>query len=71
MAAATQQIAHNVQEAAQGATHVAVTISDVKKGADETGSASAQVLATARALTGESVHLKAEVDKFLATVRAA
>ena len=34
-------------------------------------SASAQVLASARSLSSESHHLKAEVGKFLATVRAA
>jgi methyl-accepting chemotaxis protein len=41
------------------------------RGAGETGSASGQVLASARSLSGESNHLKAEVEKFLSTVRAA
>jgi hypothetical protein len=36
-----------------------------------TGSASAQVLASAQSLSHQSGHLKAEVDKFLMTVRAA
>ena len=69
--AATAEIARNVQEAAKGTGQVAVNIVDVNRGAGETGSASAQVLASARSLSSESSHLKIEVDKFLATVRAA
>ena len=60
-----------MQEAAQGTTHVAATIADVNRGAAETGSASSQVLASAKALSSEGSKLKAEVDRFLATVRAA
>ena len=37
----------------------------------ETGSASTQVLTSAQSLSGESSHLKREVEKFLTTVRAA
>ncbi|MBV8840180.1 MAG: MCP four helix bundle domain-containing protein [Alphaproteobacteria bacterium] len=69
--AATQEIARNVGEAAKGTAQVASNITDVNRGAGETGSASSQVLASAQSLAGESNHLKAEVDKFLATVRAA
>jgi methyl-accepting chemotaxis protein len=69
--AATQEIARSVHQAAQGTAQVASNITNVNRGAEETGSASADVLAAARALAGESGHLKAEVDKFLATVRAA
>ncbi len=69
--AATQEISRNVQQAAAGTTQVASNITDVNHGASETGSASAQVLASAQSLSSESHHLKAEVDKFLATVRAA
>jgi methyl-accepting chemotaxis protein len=43
----------------------------VNRGASETGTASAQVLGSAQALSRESGHLKAEVEKFVATVRAA
>ena len=39
--------------------------------AAETGSASTQVLASAQSLSGESNHLKVEVDRFLSSVRAA
>jgi methyl-accepting chemotaxis protein len=69
--AATQEIARNVQEAAKGTAEVATNIVSVNQGAGETGSASAQVLASAQSLAGESNHLKGEVRKFLATVRAA
>jgi methyl-accepting chemotaxis protein len=69
--AATQEIARNVGEAAKGTQQVAANITDVNRGAGETGSASAQVLSSAQSLSGESNHLKAEVEKFLMTVRAA
>ncbi|MBV8837545.1 MAG: MCP four helix bundle domain-containing protein [Alphaproteobacteria bacterium] len=69
--AATQEIARNVGEAAKGTAQVAGNITEVNRGASDTGSASTQVLASAQALSTESRHLKAEVDKFLSTVRAA
>jgi methyl-accepting chemotaxis protein len=69
--AATQEIARNVQQAAIGSTQVATSINDVNRGAGDTGSASAQVLSSAQLLSNENKRLKAEVVKFLATVRAA
>ena len=69
--AATQEIARNVQQAAIGTTQVATSIADVNRGAGDTGSASSQVLSSARLLSNENKRLKAEVVKFLATVRAA
>jgi methyl-accepting chemotaxis protein len=69
--AATQEIARNVQEAARGTAEVAANIGDVNKGASETGSASAQVLSSARALASEGGKLKQEVQSFLVTIRAA
>jgi methyl-accepting chemotaxis protein len=69
--AAMQDIARNVQQAAEGTAHVAKNIADVSRGAGETGSASAQVLSSAQSLSTESNRLKAEVEKFLETVRAA
>ncbi len=67
----TQAIAKNVAQAAQGAVQVATNIADVNHGADETGTASAQVLLAAQSLSGESRKLEAEVANFLNTVRAA
>jgi methyl-accepting chemotaxis protein/CHASE3 domain sensor protein len=69
--AATQEISRNVQQAAQGTTQVSSNIVDVQRGAGETGSASAQVLSAAQSLSGEAGRLKAEVGKFLNSVRAA
>ena len=69
--AATQEITRNIQQAAAGTVQVTGSISEVSEGAAQTGTASAAVLASAKLLSGESGRLKTEVDKFLATVRAA
>ena len=69
--AATQEISRNVQQAAQGTQQVSANITDVQRGASETGSASTQVLSAAQTLARDSERLKAEVGKFLTTVRAA
>jgi methyl-accepting chemotaxis protein len=69
--ASTQEITRNVQQAAAGTTRVAGNISEVREGAAKTGAASAEVLAAAKSLSEQSGRLKAEVGKFLATVRAA
>jgi methyl-accepting chemotaxis protein len=68
---ATTEISRNAMLAAQGTAQVAVNITDVNRGASETGSASSRVLASAQSLAGESGRLKREVDNFLDTVRAA
>jgi methyl-accepting chemotaxis protein len=70
-AAATHEIARHVGEAAKSTSLAAGHIGDVNRGADETGSASNQVLAAAQSLSRESNQLKTEVDTFVATVRAA
>ncbi len=67
--AATREIARNVQNAAQGTAQVAVNINDVNAGASRTGTASGEVLASAKLLADKSSRLKTEVAKFLATVR--
>jgi methyl-accepting chemotaxis protein len=69
--AATQEIARNVQNAAAGTSQVAGSIGEVNAGAGETGSAAAQVHASARSLSTDSARLKTEVDRFVASVRAA
>ncbi|MBR0827389.1 HAMP domain-containing protein [Bradyrhizobium manausense] len=69
--AATQEISRNVQQAAQGTHQVSANITDVQRGAGETGSASSQVLSAAQSLAGDSNRLKLEVGRFLDTVRAA
>lgn len=69
--AATQEISRSVQQAAQLSGDVAASITDVSRGAGETGAASGQVLSSAQMLSSESTRLKTEVQKFLTTVRAA
>jgi methyl-accepting chemotaxis protein len=69
--AATQEITRNIQQAAHGTTQVASNISEVSSGAALTGSGASQVLSSAKSLAEQSGRLKAEVDKFLGTVRAA
>ena len=68
--AATQEISRNVQQAAAGTMQVASHITDVSCSANKTGSASSQVLVSAQSLSKESNHLKQEVKRFLATIRA-
>ncbi|PZA11517.1 chemotaxis protein [Rhodopseudomonas palustris] len=69
--AATQEISRNVQQASLGTQQVSANITDVQRGATETGAASAQVLAAAKSLSGDSTRLKVEVSNFLESVRAA
>jgi methyl-accepting chemotaxis protein len=69
--ATTQEIGRNVAEAAKGTSEVASSIVAVSNGATETGSASNQVLASAKSLAGDARTLKTEVERFLANVRAA
>jgi methyl-accepting chemotaxis protein len=69
--AATHEIARNVQQAAQGTRQVSDNIGDVQRGAIATGSASSQVLSAAQSLSQDSHRLKAEVSRFLDSVRAA
>jgi methyl-accepting chemotaxis protein len=68
---ATAEITRNVQQAAHGTTEVARNIVDVNHGAAATGSASTQVLSSARSLSQDSNRLKTELDRFLSTIRAA
>jgi methyl-accepting chemotaxis protein len=69
--AATHEITRNVQQASAGTTEVAGNITKVSRGAAETGSASGEVLTSAKSLANESNKLKLEMHKFLETVRAA
>jgi methyl-accepting chemotaxis protein len=68
---ATQNIAQSVGAAASGTADVAVNIRNAAQGAEETGETSSRMFASAQALSSESLHLKAEVEKFLDRVRAA
>jgi methyl-accepting chemotaxis protein len=69
--AATQEIARNVQEAAQGTGQVSSNIVGVNEAAQETGSAADLVLTSADELGRQAETLRADVDDFLANIRAA
>ncbi|WP_316980307.1 methyl-accepting chemotaxis protein [Shumkonia mesophila] len=69
--AATQEIARNVEQAAAGTQEVSANIGGVSAAANDTGAAATQIQSTAADLSRQSETLRAEVDKFLAGVRAA
>ena len=69
--AATQNIAQSVRSAASGTADVVSNIRNAAKGAGETGDNSDRMFTSAKALSAESLRLKAEVDKFLDRMRAA
>jgi methyl-accepting chemotaxis protein len=68
---ATQEIARSVQNVAQGTHEAAANIMQVNRGATETGSASEEVLNSAKTLSSESARLREELDRFMANIRAA
>jgi methyl-accepting chemotaxis protein len=68
---ATQEIAKSVQNVAEGTQQTAASIMQVNRGATETGSASEEVLNSASTLSTESARLRAELDRFMANIRAA
>ena len=69
--ASTQEISRNVQEAAKGTEEVNSNIGAVSQGAQETGNAAGEVLDATRELSKQATNLREEVEKFLASVRAA
>jgi methyl-accepting chemotaxis protein len=68
---ATQEIARSVQNVARGTQSASESIMQVNRGANETGSASEEVLNSARTLSAESTRLREELDRFMANIRAA
>jgi methyl-accepting chemotaxis protein len=69
--AATQEIARTVQEAARATGEVTGNIAGVNRAAGETGTAANQVLVSAEALRKQADALRANVDGFIAKIRAA
>ncbi len=69
--AATREIARNVHEAATRTGEVSHNIADVTTGVAATGTAAQEVLGSAGELAKQSETLRGEVDRFLATIRAA
>ncbi len=70
-AATTREIARNTQEAASGAEAVSRDIAVVHDAARHTGRSSGEVVAASQALEREADSLRAAVDGFLGSVRAA
>jgi methyl-accepting chemotaxis protein len=68
---ATREIARNVQNVASGTQEVASSIVEVNRGASQTGSASSEVQNSAQILSAESARLREELDRFMASIRAA
>ncbi|MET0531330.1 MAG: methyl-accepting chemotaxis protein [Microvirga sp.] len=69
--AATQEIVRNVAQASAGTNEVTGNIAGVAQASEETGAAASQLLSAASELSRQSEHLGGEVERFLATVRAA
>jgi methyl-accepting chemotaxis protein len=69
--AATQEITRNTQEAARRTKDVSETVSGVSAGADATGAAAQGVKSAAEALGTQTERLRAQVNDFLAKIRAA
>ncbi len=69
--AATQEIARNVQQASQGTGEVSSNISGVSQAAVTTGQAATKVIGATGKMTEQGEHLRQEVTRFLAEVKAA
>jgi methyl-accepting chemotaxis protein len=69
--AATQEIARSVNQAADGSNQVTESIGTVTESAAETGEAASGMLTSASDLAHQADMLRAEMDRFLAGVRAA
>ncbi|WP_024510079.1 HAMP domain-containing methyl-accepting chemotaxis protein [Bradyrhizobium sp. ARR65] len=69
--AATREIARNIQHAAGGTSEVSSNIVGVSTASAEAGAAAGQVLDASAALRREADRLRAEIDAFLANMRAA
>ena len=69
--AATREIARNIQHAAGGTSEVSSNIVGVSSASTEAGAAASEVLTASGALRREADVLRAEIDAFLANIRAA
>jgi methyl-accepting chemotaxis protein len=67
----TIEIADSVRRATHSADAVKASIVEMSRGAGETGEASSLLLSSAQQLADDSQRLKSEVQRFIATVRAA
>jgi methyl-accepting chemotaxis protein len=70
-AAATQEIRRSTRDAAQRTTEVSTNMSQVATATEKTGAAAQGVKTTVTTLSSEADRLKAQVNQFLGTIRAA
>jgi len=68
---ATREIARNVQQAAGGTSEVSSNITGVSTASAEAGAAASDVLRASEALRSEADTLRAEINAFLGSIRAA
>ena len=68
---ATREIARNIQQAAGGTSEVSSNITGVSTASAEAGAAASDVLRASEALRSEADTLRAEIDAFLGSIRAA
>jgi methyl-accepting chemotaxis protein len=69
--AATAEISRSVAQAAAGTREVSQNVGQVMGASEQTGSAATQVLGAAGELSQQAEMLRAEVERFLAGIRAA
>ncbi|ESQ85000.1 hypothetical protein AEAC466_04660 [Asticcacaulis sp. AC466] len=69
--AATREIVQAVNQASIGTQEVTSNITGVAQSSEQTGEAASQVLSSSAELATQAERLHVEMDKFLATVRAA
>jgi len=69
--AATREIVQAVHQASIGTHEVTSNMAGVAQAAEETGQAAVQLLNSSSELAQQATHLHTEVDRFLATIRAA
>jgi len=66
---AVQEIAQNVQQAAEGTKVVNGNITGVSMSASETGNSAMEVLETAQSVAERSLILRDQVDTFLTNIK--
>ncbi len=69
--AAAGEVSRNVQQAAVGTQHVSQSLAQVTRASQDTGAAAAQVLGAGESLSRQAREFQAEMDRFLAGIRAA
>lgn len=66
---ATKEIAESIERAASGTRDMSVSIQTVTDAANQTGTATSQMLASSNSLSAEALALRQEVEQFLSTIR--